>query len=583
MPDWEVYQEAYRRGILSPEKRELFEEAVSRGLISSPPGHPPDSSYLPESPMGKLVAGVGGGMVNLAEGAKQRTLELGEWLGVTKPETVTEYQKYIDEMKRIDKPLYETTPGKIGQIAGEAALTAPIPGGVTGGLIRRGITAATAGGLIGAAQPTTGQESPVLNIGVGAAAGGVMAGALGVGSKIYNAAAGKTKNAIQDMLDRYGLGGTLGDITQNPRIQKAETILEEIPVIGTTKRRLKEGEKLKQVGKGLVSKYVYDPASTDIRQMNRDYANALFENMERKVRQIPVANQSIYPTETRAIAKEFLDRYPKIFETLQDPKMKAILDDILLDTGVPQGTSGYIQRSLHFKEAWTLREGLGDLIGQARQKITSASGDVNEKQLGELKGLFEAANKDIENWSQRIGRPDVKESIEAANKAYKDFVVKYALISDAMWKATAKRQVFSSKVFSNELQNLIHKEEKGRYGGLFNPQEIEEITGVAQVMQYMKRAGEVFENPPTGNRWGLPVFGGSLLGYGINQPVQAGMTAAGFVSAAGVARFLTATTAGKRLALAASKVEPRSETMKLIMRTVYNQVPKTAAVGVTTP
>ena len=69
MPNWEAYAEAYKRGILPPDKVGIYEEAVRRGLVSSPesppsPGSP--SSTEPKSE-GTDLARVGsqvlGGMV----------------------------------------------------------------------------------------------------------------------------------------------------------------------------------------------------------------------------------------------------------------------------------------------------------------------------------------------------------------------------------------------------------------------------------------------------------------------------------------------------------------------------------------
>ncbi len=568
-----------------------YGDLLGKVKVSQPSANEP--SYLPPTTGGKLLAGIGGGMVHLAEGAKQRGMEIGGGLGLVGPQKVKDYQEYIDQMRKVDQPLMETTPGKIGEVIGQSLPLALVPGGVGGGALMRAGTSALAGAGAGALQPTTSQESPLANAGIGAVMGGGTSGALSSGGKIYNVAAGKVNNAVQDVLDKYGLRGTLGDITQNPRLKKAETWLEEIPVLGLSGFRKKQHAEAEQVAKGYVAKYVYDPAASDIRQMNKDYSNALFQNLEKTVSGI---DQKIVPSETKTIAKGLLDRYPEIFKTLQDSKTESVLRDISRGTkNKTQTTISYdyptgksiktetpIQTTLDFNEAWTLRQGLGDLIGKARKKI--AAGDIDETQLGELKSLFGAVSKDIDNWTNQISRPDIKAAITTANNSYKDLVVKYGLIEEAYSKAasgTSAKEIFSPKTFSTELKKIVRREEKGRYGSLFSDQEIDQMTGMANVMQYVKRAGEYMENPPTGNRWGLPVFGGGLLGYGIKEPATAVLAGTGLVSAAGIARFMTSTKMGKSLALTASRVEPDSATMKLIMRTIYNQVPKVGAIEAT--
>jgi hypothetical protein len=49
---------------------------------------------------------------------------------------------------------------------------------------------------------------------------------------------------------------------------------------------------------------------------------------------------------------------------------------------------------------------------------------------------------------------------------------------------------------------------------------------------------------------------------------------AGAGTIAGVTTFLTTTQAGKKIARSASKIEPRSYQMKILMDQIYNQLPK---------
>lgn len=99
-------------------------------------------------------------------------------------------QAEVDESRRLDAPLTDTTSGTVGNVIGNVALAAPIPGGAT----YRG--AATIGGMLGAAQPTATGESRPVNTAVGVA-GGVVAkkAADVVGSAARNAFAGSQAKA----------------------------------------------------------------------------------------------------------------------------------------------------------------------------------------------------------------------------------------------------------------------------------------------------------------------------------------------------------------------------------------------------
>lgn len=109
----------------------------------------------------RMLAGIGAGMTDLANGIGQR-------LGVVS-------QAEIDDKRRTDRPLMNTTAGAAGNVAGQIALALPtawVPGANTVA------GAAAVGGLMGAAQPTATGESVLRNTAIGAVggAGGVVAG-----------------------------------------------------------------------------------------------------------------------------------------------------------------------------------------------------------------------------------------------------------------------------------------------------------------------------------------------------------------------------------------------------------------------
>jgi hypothetical protein len=527
----------------------------------------------------KLLAGVGKGMTDLYAGAKQRGMELGNATGIVPDASLKSYSEQIAQNKAIDAPLMDTTAGMVGNFVGGTAPLIPIPGGVGGGLLRRAGTSTLTGGLTGALQPTTEQDSTFQNIAIGGATGGVASGVLSGLGKAYNTLADKLPaNFIEALSKKYGIRTTLGEATGNPHIQRAETWLERIPLIGLKGFRESQHQEADTAAKSLLGKYIFDPTAPDIMKTNRAYAGSFFDRLSEKAGEIKV--QKIQPTETRNAAIDVLDRYPDIFKKFQDTKREKIIGNIIDDTapskdpyavlsslyGVP--STGGQPTTITFKEAWELRDGLGQMINQAKKKLNA--GDVDKTQYAELSRLYASINNDIDKWGASIKRPDIREAITVANDSYKKYVVKYDIIQRAYDKASgvsSAKEMFSPKTFSTELKKIVYKD---KAFGSFAPTEIDELTGLANILQVVKRAGQYMENPPTGDRWGIPLLGMGTTALSPKAAITAG-------SVVGITRFLTGTEPGKRLAMSASRIEPTNPNMKVIIKMVYNQLPKMTA------
>lgn len=156
----------------------------------------PKADWKPASPtegmgpLDTLFAGIGKGMTDIGRGVGQR-------LGLVD-------QASIDEARKLDAPLADTTGGAIGGVIGNVAAAAPlafIPGAnsVAG--------AAAIGGALGAAQPTSGDESALVNTATGAALGGGAQYGLGQLSKFLakrlasaeqTAATTASQNSVRD-------------------------------------------------------------------------------------------------------------------------------------------------------------------------------------------------------------------------------------------------------------------------------------------------------------------------------------------------------------------------------------------------
>lgn len=161
-----------------------------------------------------LAAGAGKAVVDAGRGVKQMLDVPAQWLekkfgtlgteklGLpTAQASAAQTQADVDESRRLDAPLMDTGGGVAGNIAGNVAMTVVAPGSTS----LRG--AAATGAVLGAAQPTSGDESRLVNTaigGVGGAGGKVIgdkvAGLVAnrLASKTAEAAANKTQNASRD-------------------------------------------------------------------------------------------------------------------------------------------------------------------------------------------------------------------------------------------------------------------------------------------------------------------------------------------------------------------------------------------------
>ena len=548
----------------------------------------------------KFGVGVGYGMKQAGQGALQAVLEGGEYIrnkiGMksNKP-NVDRMQAIINEDKAAFKLLSdESGAAKAGEVVGGAIPTLAMPGGAARSIVSRMATSAGQGAIIGGLQPTSEGESRGTNAIVGGGMGAAGQGVISAGGKVINAATGKVaKNAIDKLSEKTGIRTTLGEATDNPIIKKSETWLEQIPFVGLKNFRKKQNEEAQKAANNFLGKYIADPTAPDVMKGNREFASSLYENLKSVVESAKVAekksrwfaiddfkNLGIAPSETRQATKTVLDRYPDIFKRFQDTKREGVLKSIIGDTNLPEGALVGPQK-VSFEDLWFLRDSVGEMVGQAKKKL--ASGDVDRTQLSEVSKLFGAINKDIDNWAAKVKQPEVRTAIDAANNAYKQFVVKYDIVQRAYDKAAGTvgaGEMFSPKKFSTELKNIAYKDKQINK---FKPEEINEMTGLANIMQVVKRAGQFHENPPTGARNSLLGLAGGAEGaaYLAGGGAMALKTAGGVLGVAGISRFLTGTSAGKSLARSASKVEPNSPKMGFIVGQIYKQLPKIAAVAAT--
>jgi hypothetical protein len=563
----------------------------------------PDNSDI--GSLQEFAIGAGKGAENIVLGAKQRLAQAGSFLGLTSPELAKKYQEQAAENDRVfatlsegqpktvsrsylDKGEWKTqesqlgNPAKMGEIAGEMGMLSPLPGGSTGGFVRRGLTAAASGSVAGLLQPTKEGESSLKNAAVGAVAGGATSAALSGMGKLYNAVATKApENEVTKLSEKYGIRASLGEILDNPIVKKMETWLEAVPLIGLKGFRKKQNQEAVQAASDHFAQYVVDPASAQgttaaMKVANNMHLDDLYDTVRKNAKILPM----VEATELKPATVELLDRFPDVFNSVQDTKIKKILTNIKGDVETKTVDTGLVSPSgkpltkkevptFSFDDLWELRKGIGKEIQDSRTDTAK----------GILKKVYSAVSDDLDTLLSQSKTP-VLEQFKAANEAFKQYSVKFDVLRQAYDKATGTTgagEMFSPKTYSTALKNLAN-DPNYKKNVKWSPEEIENMTGLANILQVTKRAGQFAENPPTGNRWGVPMVAAEVTGY-LAKGTVGGVAATGaMIGGTALASFLTGTKIGQNLVRVASKVEPNSQAMKRIVDVIYNQMPKVAAV-----
>jgi hypothetical protein len=134
--------------------------------------------------------------------------------------------------------------------------------------------------------------------------------------------------------------------------------------------------------------------------------------------------------------------------------------------------------------------------------------------------------------------------------------VRAGVLQDALQQAThvaKSKQLFSPAKFAKYMED--HEKVINQF---FHGNERQEIDGFTNLMRHVERAGQFMENPPTGNRV-IAAMGAAAIGAA--APTQTAATLGLTFAAAGAARFLFQSKAGRNLLMAASKLKPGSPAM----------------------
>lgn len=602
-------------GIDTPEKlRAEMKKSNSGGAQSvmgiATPRQRDEATRLKEDANNTLI-GIGAGMYDAYKGVQQAGAEGGAALGMVKPETVAkitrEGQSARDDFAPLKK---QSTAANVGEFAGKLAPFLAIPAGAPTGALARFAVGAGTGGLMGATEFVPEGGSRALNTAVGAGMGGAGSLALSGAGKLYNAVKENplARFAVNNLSERFKIPTTLSELTGGSN--RTDTIMERVPsIFGIGGFRKEQQAAAKAAATEHFGKYVIDPtldSTAAMKVANDAHLDDLYQVVRQHANSIPQATAP----EVKAAATELLDRYPAVFETIQDSKVKRILQDIVDDTatksktidvmdefGKPVTTPGIggghggakpvpvslldasgkvirqkVEPKFSFDDLWSLRKGIGQAMGGAKTPTESA-------QLGRI---YSAVSDDMDTMLANQGDDSLK-AFKDANDAFKQYSLKFDAMRQAYDKAihnvgAGTQGFFSPQKYGTALKNLAN-DPAYKKNIKWSPQEVEEMTGLANILQVTKRAGQFMENPPTGNRWGMPSLataagGGAYYAGGVAATIK---TAGAAATASLVTKFLTTTRAGKQLALSASRIEPIDPMMGAIVRQIYNQLPKFAA------
>jgi hypothetical protein len=381
---------------------------------------------------------------------------------------------------------------------------------------------------------------------------------------------------IKTAAKREGVDTTLGEETGSPFWQKTEKFNAGMPwIFGTTKYNAERMKQVDNAAYNAIGRYIYDKDKPTF-WGNKEYIDSVYQDVKDDAAKI---NVKISATDTLGNARELKQNYPDIFESIQDSRVKKILNDIIDTTDTPKPEKGKlpVTPTFSFEDLWMLRKGLTDerMNAYAQGKTTAGR---------EFTKALDGVDKDIDALSN-ISGVAVNQKLKLANEAYKRYNVKFQILQDAYDKALGKSvagggitledmESFDPNKFKTAIRNALNTAKKEK-SGLFKPEEVEQLSGLANLLHVVQAKtkgggmGYIRDFLMTGGAgWeiGRMMTGGSMTGE-----IAGG--AAGLIGYSLIMKFITTTTAGKSIAMAASKLSPRSPMMKKLTDKLERAMP----------
>lgn len=553
-------------------------------------------------PLERVLVGIGKGFVDVGQGAKQMGLQVVEKLGIVPQGRYDEYTRQIQQENELyDKPLLDqSAAAKAGQFIGNVAATGWIPGGAAGGVLRRAGTSALAGGAASALAPTVEGESRLKNIGVGAATGGAVSGALGLGGKAYRGFRGdKSADVATDLAKQgkiFDVDLTVGELRQSPAFQRIETTLERVPLVGTRGFRDKQSHQLARAARGLADQFNQgiddvgeELQSSLTRSLNtaRTQASRMYDDVGTAAQQ---AKGRVELNNLRQTIATIAGREGQLPETIRDSKILSSvakygdLDDMPFD--VARVTRSRLGQELRKAERQAVSGGVSDeevaAIKMIRGALERDLDDFAAREGGDIGRLYREANAfyrtNVVPFKDRAIRKAGRDDFDT-DQILKTFVkndrpqlaaklmgrlddqgkttVKYAILQDAFENASDGKTAFSPAKFAGRLERLGKSK-----SAIFTPQERQQIEGFTRLARAAERAGQYMENPPTGQR----VIDAAILGGGVAGAIMEPVTLASAAGASTLLSKMLTTDFGRSVLTRSAGLPPESKIFQRILR-----------------
>lgn len=580
----------------------------------------------------------GRGVLDLYQGMKQMYLQKFGDEGAAARYTRDVMNELAQYEKLQDK--YPITTGG-SRIAGTiGSVPVPGPGGIVGkgiaGTAKAAAKGAAASGAVAGTMFVQEGQSRGLNAAIGAAGGAVagpMIDAVGkVGGRALNAAKGRISPAAAKLMEEAKARGirlsgsdVIGDSTWlGKTIRDAELLSENIP-FGMFSFRQKQQQSFKSAMRKLTSDAkrflgTDDPGEAVqtglIKQLNRyrARANELFGKVadlsDEAAEKLP-PNAFIATKNMNKVA----EAYSKVHESVGDPALQSKLAPFMK-------TLSANPRAKSFRALQEVRDSIKAKIDDYHAGNTT---DISKKGISELIDVKTALEKDMESYARAAGGK-LWQAYQKAQEFYKGTVAKYkndkllskvagsevdfvvpkwlqtgkadrvqrlyefgtpevqrAMRASIIDEIAQKASVDGSDIVSPaKFTSWFDKHRKSIAVAFKGDQELKaQFEGLNRVARAVKRAGQVAESPPTGNRLIQGAAAAGVVG-GVTGAVPG---AAGVVGATSALTFLLRSmnnsTYTQKFLMAASRYRPDSKAMERLLKELQTRM--AAAPGAAAP
>lgn len=345
---------------------------------------------LPES-VSQGLAGVGSGMMDLVQGAKQR-------LGMaSEAETA--------EKRKLDKDLMATTPGMIGNIAGQAApiiaASALMPGAPT--FLGQVGAGAGYGALQGALTPTAQDESALMNTLAGAGIGGITGGATKLATNVITPSKGLQNKELLSKAERLGLKIRIGDKLESVNLKNIDDVLRFLPTTAGKELALDEG---------------------NIKILNKTLAKAMGTNLNEVEKAGGKLTREVVDETSERLGRKFSMMASRTTIDTAKPEFRQSLTSAVNKTQriAPQVAEGFgeVKKWFSVMDDWLAKGTIDGKTYQANRSILARkvrdlyrSGDSAQAGiLDDILGAMDSAAPDTKGWQELRKQYSVYKMVE---------------------------------------------------------------------------------------------------------------------------------------------------------------------------